>query len=71
MDQTPEQISHNNIYVISHKVGWPVQSKDNRDLSDGIRIALRETNTAESKATSGYEVTLVLLRKIRAERGVN
>lgn len=53
MDQTSEQTSHNNICVISHKVGWPVQSKNNRNLSDGIRIALRETNRAESKAGRG------------------
>ncbi|MDC1056517.1 type I restriction-modification enzyme R subunit C-terminal domain-containing protein [Flavobacteriaceae bacterium] len=50
MNQTPEQIARDKIDDMLIKAGWLVQSKDKVNLSAGIGIALRETNTESGSA---------------------
>ena len=50
MNQTPEQIARDKIDDMLIKAGWLVQSKDKVNLSAGIGVALRETNTESGSA---------------------
>ena len=45
MNQNPEQIARDKIDDMLCEAGWLVQSKDEVNLSAGIGVALRETNT--------------------------
>lgn len=49
-NQNPEQLARDRIDEMLIKAGWLVQSKSNVDLSAGIGIALRETNTTSGSA---------------------
>ena len=49
-NQNPEQIARDKIDQMLRLAGWIVQSKDNVNLSAGIGIALRETNTESGSA---------------------
>ena len=50
MNQNPEQIARDKIDQMLIEAGWLVQSKDKVNLSAGIGIALRETNTESGSA---------------------
>lgn len=50
MNQNPEQIARDKIDKMLTEAGWLVQSKDKINLSAGIGIALRETNTVSGSA---------------------
>ena len=50
MNQTPEQIARDKIDQMLENSGWLVQSKDHVNLSAGIGVALRETNTESGSA---------------------
>ena len=50
MNQNPEQIARDKIDQMLIAAGWLVQSKDKVNLSAGIGIALRETNTESGSA---------------------
>jgi type I restriction enzyme R subunit len=50
MNQTPEQIARDKIDNMLIQAGWLVQSKDKVNLSAGIGVALRETNTESGSA---------------------
>ena len=50
MNQNPEQIARDKIDQMLIESGWLVQSKDKVNLSAGIGIALRETNTESGSA---------------------
>lgn len=50
MNQNPEQIARDKIDHMLVDAGWLVQSKDQVNLSAGIGVALRETNTASGSA---------------------
>ena len=50
MNQTPEQIARDKIDHMLIEAGWLVQSKNEVNLSAGIGIALRETNTESGSA---------------------
>ena len=49
-NQNPEQIARDKIDQMLIEAGWLVQSKDKLNLSAGIGIALRETNTESGSA---------------------
>lgn len=49
-NQNPEQIARDKIDQMLQLAGWIVQSKENVNLSAGIGIALRETNTESGSA---------------------
>lgn len=49
-NQNPEQIARDKIDQMLTLAGWIVQSKDNVNLSAGIGISLRETNTESGSA---------------------
>ena len=50
MNQNPEQIARDKIDDMLCEAGWLVQSKDEVNLSAGIGVALRETNTESGSA---------------------
>ena len=50
MNQNPEQIARDKIDQMLIEAGWLVQSKDKVNLSAGIGVALRETNTESGSA---------------------
>ena len=50
MNQHPEQIARDKIDQMLVNAGWLVQSKDKVNLSAGIGVALRETNTVSGSA---------------------
>lgn len=50
INQTPEQIARDKIDEMLTEAGWLVQSKKKVDLSAGIGVALRETNTVSGSA---------------------
>tara|TARA_B110001452_G_scaffold110621_1_gene91756 strand:- start:975 stop:3785 length:2811 start_codon:yes stop_codon:yes gene_type:complete len=50
MNQNPEQIARDKIDQMLIESGWLVQSKDKVNLSAGIGVALRETNTESGSA---------------------
>ncbi|NQY01100.1 MAG: DEAD/DEAH box helicase family protein, partial [Flavobacteriaceae bacterium] len=50
MNQHPEQIARDKIDQMLVNAGWLVQSKDKVNLSAGIGVALRETNTESGSA---------------------
>lgn len=50
MNQNPEQIARDNIDSMLEQAGWLVQSKEEVNLSAGLGVALRETNTASGAA---------------------
>lgn len=50
VNQNPEQIARDKIDDMLRKAGWLVQSKDKVNLSAGVGIALRETNTESGSA---------------------
>ena len=50
MNQTREQIARDKIDEMLREAGWLVQSKDKVNLSAGIGVALRETNTESGSA---------------------
>ena len=50
INQNPEQIARDKIDQMLQLSGWLVQSKDNVNLSAGIGVALRETNTESGSA---------------------
>ncbi len=50
MNQNPEQIARDKIDQMLVDAGWLVQSKDKVNLSAGIGVALRETNTESGSA---------------------
>lgn len=50
MNQNPEQIARDKIDQMLALAGWVVQSKDKVNLSAGIGVALRETNTESGSA---------------------
>jgi type I restriction enzyme R subunit len=50
MNQNPEQIARDKIDQMLKASGWLVQSKDKVNLSAGIGVALRETNTESGSA---------------------
>ena len=50
INQNPEQIARDKIDKMLLEAGWLVQSKENVNLSAGIGIALRETNTESGSA---------------------
>ena len=50
MNQTPEQIARDKIDQMLLNAGWLVQSKGQVNLSAGIGVALRETNTESGSA---------------------
>ena len=50
VNQNPEQIARDKIDQMLIKSGWLVQSKDEVNLSAGLGIALRETNTESGSA---------------------
>lgn len=50
INQNPEQIARDKIDKMLTGAGWLVQSKDKVNLSAGIGIALRETNTESGSA---------------------
>jgi len=50
MNQNPEQIARDKIDQMLIEAGWLVQSKDKVNLTAGIGIALRETNTESGSA---------------------
>ena len=50
MNQNPEQIARDKIDHMLIDAGWLVQSKDKVNLSAGIGVALRETNTESGSA---------------------
>jgi type I restriction enzyme R subunit len=50
MNQNPEQIARDKIDQMLIEAGWFVQSKDKVNLSAGIGVALRETNTESGSA---------------------
>ena len=50
MNQNPEQIARDKIDQMLEIAGWRVQSKDKVNLSVGIGVALRETNTESGSA---------------------
>ena len=50
MNQNPEQIARDKIDQMLELAGWLVQSKDKVNLSAGIGVALRETNTESGSA---------------------
>ena len=50
MNQNPEQIARDKIDDMLREAGWLVQSKDEVNLSAGIGVALRETNTESGSA---------------------
>jgi len=50
MNQNPEQIARDKIDQMLVEAGWLVQSKDKVNLSAGIGVALRETNTESGSA---------------------
>jgi len=50
MNQNPEQIARGKIDQMLVDAGWLVQSKDKVNLSAGIGVALRETNTESGSA---------------------
>ncbi|MNU64536.1 Type-1 restriction enzyme R protein [compost metagenome] len=50
MNQNPEQIARDRIDKMLDAAGWLVQSKDKVNLTAGIGIALRETNTESGAA---------------------
>lgn len=50
MNQNPEQIARDKIDQMLVNAGWLVQSKDKVNLSAGIGVALRETNTESGSA---------------------
>ena len=49
-NQNPEQIARDRIDQMLKEAGWLVQSKDTVNLSAGIGVALRETNTESGSA---------------------
>lgn len=49
-NQSPEQIARDKIDQMLVDAGWLVQSKDKVNLSGGIGVALRETNTESGSA---------------------
>ena len=50
VNQNPEQIARDKIDQMLTNSGWLVQSKDEVNLSAGLGIALRETNTESGSA---------------------
>lgn len=50
MNQNPEQIARDKIDKMLELAGWLVQSKDKVNLTAGIGVALRETNTESGSA---------------------
>ncbi len=50
INQNPEQIARDKIDQMLQLAGWLVQSKDKVNLSAGIGVALRETNTESGSA---------------------
>ncbi|MGY8887306.1 MAG: DEAD/DEAH box helicase family protein, partial [Flavobacteriales bacterium] len=50
MNQNPEQIARDKIDQMLIEAGWLVQSKNEVNLSAGIGVALRETNTESGSA---------------------
>tara|TARA_X000000950_G_scaffold288611_1_gene406289 strand:+ start:1670 stop:4480 length:2811 start_codon:yes stop_codon:yes gene_type:complete len=50
LNQNPEQIARDKIDQMLVDAGWLVQSKDKVNLSAGIGVALRETNTESGSA---------------------
>ncbi len=50
MNQNPEQIARDKIDKMLELAGWLVQSKNKVNLSAGIGVALRETNTESGSA---------------------
>lgn len=50
MNQNPEQIARDKIDQMLIQAGWLVQSKEKVNLSAGIGVALRETNTVSGSA---------------------
>jgi type I restriction enzyme R subunit len=50
MNQNPEQIARDKIDQMLVAAGWNVQSKDKVNLSAGLGVALRETNTESGSA---------------------
>lgn len=50
MNQNPEQLARDKIDHMLVQAGWLVQSKDRVNLSAGLGIALRETNTESGSA---------------------
>lgn len=50
MNQTPEQIARDKIDEMLTLAGWHVQSKKKVNLSAGVGVALRETNTESGSA---------------------
>ncbi len=50
MNQNPEQIARDKIDQMLIEAGWSVQSKGKVNLSAGIGVALRETNTESGSA---------------------
>ena len=50
INQNPEQLARDKIDQMLIEAGWLVQSKDKVNLSAGIGIALRETNTESGSA---------------------
>ncbi|WP_304238324.1 DEAD/DEAH box helicase family protein, partial [Jiulongibacter sediminis] len=50
INQNPEQVARDRIDEMLRNSGWKVQSKKNTDLSAGLGVALRETNTVSGSA---------------------
>lgn len=50
MNKNPEQIARDTIDSMLQSAGWHVQSHNNLNLSAGIGVALRETNTESGSA---------------------
>lgn len=68
INQNPEQIARDRINAMLREAGWVVQSKSDIDLSAGLGIALRETNTQSGSAdymlfVSGKPVGVIEAKK--------